>query len=246
MTKMVCAVASLAAIGAFFASREAPGQAGKEKDYVKLIRQLHEQAASDKLVKEFLKDGTPALDALLNDFARSTFAKEVRAKLDKNFNIGQAFEKDAYASNVVKVAEAFGTAGYDRLVKRMNPKVAKAFRLENKKDLAERAIGPLLTLEIIRGMKTKEEQARAVRWVDRYVDLEALKRSLAQQKVSFVDPFVVELTAVYLLAKAEDAVWDFFFGLVDPQHLERGRAGLQRELLSPSVRAKLKQLDPSK
>jgi len=60
-------------------------------------------------------------------------AREVRAKLDKNFNIGKAIEKNVYASNVVKVAEAFGTGGYTRLMSRVDPEVVKGLGLDARK-----------------------------------------------------------------------------------------------------------------
>jgi hypothetical protein len=133
MRRAIGFAALLGPCGAFFASREAPGQASKARDYAGLIRKLHEQPASNKPLKEFVKDGTPALDALLKDFARSKFAREVRAKLDKNFNIGKAIEKNVYASNVVKVAEAFGTGGYTRLMSRVDPEVVKGLGLDARK-----------------------------------------------------------------------------------------------------------------
>jgi hypothetical protein len=241
MIRAIGIAAVLISCGAFFASRQAPGQEGKEKDYAKLIRQLHEGPVSDKEVKQFVKDGTPALDALLNDFARSKFANEVRARLDKDFNLGKAIEKDVYASNVVKVAEAFGTAAYSRLMSRVEPKLVKALRLDTPKykKLGEMAVQPLLIHEIVRGMKSKEQVARGLGWVDRYVDVSKLNLNLLPDTTAsgfLVAPY--HACGVYAYPHGQIVLADTKITLRERE------PGTFKELFSASARAKLKPLDP--
>jgi hypothetical protein len=172
---------ALVAVIGFFVSRQPVTQAQKSGKYAEMIRELHNKPASTKQVEQFVKDGTPALDALLADFANSDFAKKTRGKLDKNFNLGKAIDDSVYAKNVIKVAQAFGSAGFDRLVKRsFDQKQQKLFlsvwsKQKEAKSLEKEMVRPLLIAEIMRGMKSDEEKARKLRWMDRYVDTAKLK-----------------------------------------------------------------------
>jgi hypothetical protein len=253
MRKAVCSCLTLAALIGFFASRQPVTEAQKPGKYAEMIRELHDKPASKKLVEEFVNDGTPALDALLNDFAKSDFAKKVRAKADKDFNIGKAINDSVYAKNVIKVAEAFGSAGFDRLVKRTDPKTQKLMSLHwknvKKKSLEKEAIRPLLIGEIARGMKSPEEKARQLRWIDRYVDVAKLKAIDATGKeTADAGGSWFPFAGIHALLNALCAA-NLAHPILYPTSKEAAaliRMDRRGEFLSPSVRAKLRPLDRPK
>jgi hypothetical protein len=259
MRKAVCSWLALAAVIGFFVSRQAVTEAGKDGKYAEMIRELHNKPASKKLVEEFVKDGTPALDAVLADFANSDFAKKTRAKLDKNFNLGKAIDDSVYATNVIKVAQAFGSAGFDRLLKRtLDKKQQEDFmsvwsKQKEAKSLEKELMRPLLIAEITRGMKSDEEKARRLRWIDRYVDVAKLNsgqgtkinhflwKALLAVAVEVAVEGAVELALCHFahpLIPDQAGITNPLPDIMRPEH--RG------ELLAASVRARLKPLDPRK
>jgi hypothetical protein len=144
------------AVVGFFASRPTE-MLSQQTDYKELLSQLHNRPLTDSQITQIVKSGEPTLDVVLDEFMGSDFVIDLRKQIKKGFNLGQAIDKNVYASNVIRVVEAFGTAGVERLIKRLPPHVVKLYRFDSPeyRRLGSMTVKPLLTTEIFSSLRRK-------------------------------------------------------------------------------------------
>lgn len=238
-------------VAAFFATRLPLRNQGSAPAYATLVAGLHRTPVADTALQEFIRGGIPALDYLLADFSRSDFAKQTNAKLTRGFNLGKAIDEDIYASNVVKIAEAFGPIGTKRLLARLPPAMVKQFGFDTPEfvDAGILVVKPLLTLEVVR-LASPNDRPRILDWMTTYLDPRPLRENNAATPQ--LDVLIEALAHVAERAASETKVArDFTMaerakqGDISALHPEIPRE-YWLDQLSPSVRTRvlLMQLNP--
>ncbi|HVK03407.1 MAG TPA: hypothetical protein VM490_08025 [Armatimonadaceae bacterium] len=249
LSKRLSAVFAAVLVAAFFGSRLPISSAQPAPSQRALVAMLDDKPLTDAQVRRFVQAGTPALDAVLNDFARSSFVRDARRTLAPGAPLGRAFDSSVYASNVVKVAEGFGMVGVDRLLRRMDPAVVKAYGLDTPafRKLGAATVKPLLTAEVIKGASASNS-GRVIDWVkDNYVWEEVQEINPGGPVENFATAVAGGVVAGLVVIAVEKA-YDHF---VKKEHdlmranVAKVKAANMKQMLSPAARAGLlKELDP--
>jgi len=161
----------MVSIVAFFASHQPP-TAAEQPNYKELVMKMQSRNLSDEEVRQIIEAGPAALDYILDSFVKSRFAQETVKKVKPGFNLGKAMDENTYARNVVKVAEAFGRVGVDRLVKRLPPDAVEVYNLDSKEfhELGIGTIKPLLTIDVLANASSKNDNPRLKQWASRFIE----------------------------------------------------------------------------
>jgi hypothetical protein len=171
LRKTFASLIAIVGLIAFFASRQ-PLTAAQQTNYKELVNKMQSSRLSNEEMRQIVKVGPAALDYILDGFTKSQFARETVKKIEPGFNLGKAMDQNTYARNVVEVADAFGMAGVDRLVKRLRPDIIQGFNLDSKefRELGTGTIKPLITVELLRNASSKDDNPRIKQWASRFVD----------------------------------------------------------------------------